>query len=221
MPVHILEKVGARRFQCPIVLEGGSIHVDGEGCGACHSPPPALAGSARPLSKGPTRPQPPRCRADTGARCIGWVPQHLLGQAGGRCGCRPPLVPCVRTVTAWPRACGRTLLTTEECLLNKNRNPDLTKEQIEGHIAGMLGIKKFIWLPRGLEADDDTNGHVDNFACFARPGVVLLAWTDDKSDPQVPCPALPCPGHQRALVVKAVQAMLLPERPTARAARDR
>ncbi len=128
---------------------------------------------------------------------------------------------CVRTVTAWPRACGRTLLTTEECLLNKNRNPDLTKEQIEGHIAGMLGIKKFIWLPRGLEADDDTNGHVDNFACFARPGVVLLAWTDDKSDPQVPCPALPCPGHQRALVVKAVQAMLLPERPTARAARDR
>ena len=49
----------------------------------------------------------------------------------------------------------------------------------------MLGIKKFIWLPRGLEADDDTNGHVDNFACFARPGVVLLAWTDNKDDPQV------------------------------------
>lgn len=55
-------------------------------------------------------------------------------------------------------------------------------------LASMLGIKKFIWLPRGLEADDDTNGHVDNFACFARPGVVLLAWTDNKDDPQV-CPA--------------------------------
>ena len=79
----------------------------------------------------------------------------------------------------------RTLLTTEECLLNANRNPNLTKEQIEGVLASMLGIKKFIWLPRGLEADDDTNGHVDNFACFARPGVVLLAWTDDKDDPQV------------------------------------
>ena len=45
----------------------------------------------------------------------------------------------------------RTLLTTEECLLNANRNPDLTKAQIEGVLARMLGIKKFIWLPRGLE----------------------------------------------------------------------
>ena len=57
-------------------------------------------------------------------------------------------------------------------------------------LASMLGIKKFIWLPRGLEADDDTNGHVDNFACFARPGVVLLAWTDNKDDPQVHPPHL-------------------------------
>lgn len=46
-------------------------------------------------------------------------------------------------------------------------------------------LQKAIWLPRGLYGDDDTNGHVDNFACFARPGVVLLAWTDDESDPQV------------------------------------
>lgn len=42
-----------------------------------------------------------------------------------------------------------------------------------------------LWLPKGLYADDDTNGHVDNFACFVRPGVVLLAWTDDIKDPQV------------------------------------
>lgn len=42
-----------------------------------------------------------------------------------------------------------------------------------------------LWLPKGLYADEDTNGHVDNIACFARPGVVLLSWTDDKSDPQV------------------------------------
>jgi agmatine deiminase len=37
---------------------------------------------------------------------------------------------------------------------------------------------------RGLYKDDDTNGHIDNFACFVRPGVVLLAWCDDPSDPQ-------------------------------------
>ena len=42
-----------------------------------------------------------------------------------------------------------------------------------------------IWLPKGLYGDDDTNGHIDNFACFAAPGHVLLAWTDDASDPQV------------------------------------
>lgn len=45
--------------------------------------------------------------------------------------------------------------------------------------------QKVIWLPRGLVGDDDTNGHVDNFACFAAPGVVLLAWTDDEADPEV------------------------------------
>lgn len=48
-----------------------------------------------------------------------------------------------------------------------------------------------LWLPKGLYADDDTNGHVDNMACFARPGVILLSWTDDKSDPQV-CQNCPC-----------------------------
>jgi len=43
-----------------------------------------------------------------------------------------------------------------------------------------------LWLPKGLYKDDDTNGHVDNFACFARPAEVLLAWTDNTQDPQVP-----------------------------------
>ena len=42
-----------------------------------------------------------------------------------------------------------------------------------------------LWMPKGLYGDDDTNGHVDNMACFARPGVILLSWTDDTSDPQV------------------------------------
>ncbi|CAN0921897.1 Agmatine deiminase [Linum grandiflorum] len=76
-----------------------------------------------------------------------------------------------------------TCLTTEECLLNKNRNPHLTKEQIEDELKKYLGVRKIIWLPRGLYGDDDTNGHIDNMCCFARPGVVLLSWTDDENDP--------------------------------------
>ncbi len=83
----------------------------------------------------------------------------------------------------------RTLVTTAECLLHENRNPHLTKEQIEGELHRYLAIEKVIWLPKGVYADFYTNGHVDNFCCFVRPGAVLLAWTDDKSDPQVRSPA--------------------------------
>ncbi|KAG6745868.1 hypothetical protein POTOM_050378 [Populus tomentosa] len=79
---------------------------------------------------------------------------------------------------------GWTCLTTEECLLNKNRNPNLTKEQIEDQLKAYLGVQKVIWLPYGLYGDDDTNGHIDNMCCFVRPGVVLLSWTDDEKDPQ-------------------------------------
>lgn len=78
----------------------------------------------------------------------------------------------------------RTLLTTEECLCNPNRNPGMTKAQIEAELRSTLGVSEIIWLPRGLAADTDTNGHVDNIACFARPGVVLLSWTDDEGDEQ-------------------------------------
>lgn len=77
-----------------------------------------------------------------------------------------------------------TCLTTEECLLNKNRNPHLTKAEIEDELKAYLGVKKVIWLPHGLFGDDDTNGHIDNMCCFVKPGVVLLSWTDDVSDPQ-------------------------------------
>ncbi|KAK9903367.1 hypothetical protein WJX75_003891 [Coccomyxa subellipsoidea] len=77
-----------------------------------------------------------------------------------------------------------TLVTTAECLLHENRNPNLTKEQIEAQLQKYLAIEKVIWLPKGVYADFYTNGHVDNFCCFVRPGAVLLAWTDDNSDPQ-------------------------------------
>ncbi|MBS1880505.1 MAG: agmatine deiminase [Actinobacteria bacterium] len=104
---RVLELEGAARYQAPLVLEGGSIHVDGEG----------------------------------------------------------------------------TVLSTEECLLNPNRNPELSREQIERLVLDYLGAEKMLWLGRGVFADE-TDGHVDNLACFARPGVVLLTWTEDRSDPQ-------------------------------------
>jgi agmatine deiminase len=72
-----------------------------------------------------------------------------------------------------------TLLTTEECLLHTNRNPHLQKGEIEQVLKRSLGVQRVLWLPTGVDADDDTNGHVDNFCCFAEPGHVLLAWTDD------------------------------------------
>jgi agmatine deiminase len=103
----VLEIEGADRYRAPIVLEGGSIHVDGEG----------------------------------------------------------------------------TVMATEECLLNPNRNPELTRVQIERVLLEYLSGEKMIWLGRGVY-NDETDGHVDNLACFVRPGVVLLTWSEDQSDPQ-------------------------------------
>jgi agmatine deiminase len=76
-----------------------------------------------------------------------------------------------------------TLLTTEQCLLNRNRNPELTRAQIEATLLEYLGAEKVIWLGEGV-AGDETDGHIDNLACFVSPGVVLLTWTEDESDPQ-------------------------------------
>jgi agmatine deiminase len=76
-----------------------------------------------------------------------------------------------------------TLYTTEECLLSPGRNPELSRAEIEATLAEYLSIEKVIWLKNGIY-NDETNGHVDNICCVVRPGVVLLAWTDDESDPQ-------------------------------------
>lgn len=75
-----------------------------------------------------------------------------------------------------------TLLTTEECLLNENRNPELTRQQIEENLALYLGVSRIIWLDKGLE-DDETDGHVDMIACFAGAGRVMLHMPEDKDDP--------------------------------------
>lgn len=75
-----------------------------------------------------------------------------------------------------------TLLTTRECLLNKNRNPRLSQKQIGEELMACLGVTKIIWLGRGLFGDE-TDGHVDNIACFAKPGTVLLQACRDPEDP--------------------------------------
>jgi agmatine deiminase len=76
-----------------------------------------------------------------------------------------------------------TALLTEECALDPNRNPGLTRAQLEAALRDYLGVSHFIWLGKGL-FNDETRGHIDNLACFAGPGKVCLAWTDDRSDPQ-------------------------------------
>ncbi len=101
----MLEHLGLRRFGAPLVMEGGSFHVDGEG----------------------------------------------------------------------------TLLTTEQCLLNPNRNPNLGKAEIEELLKEHLGISAVIWLGEGYQ-DDETDGHIDEIALFVKPGVVMAITTDDPGD---------------------------------------
>jgi len=102
----MLEVERASRYRAPIVLEGGAIHVDGEG----------------------------------------------------------------------------TLLTTEACLLDQNRNPGATRESMAAVLEAYLGVRQVIWLGQGVP-EDETGGHIDNLACFVKPGVVLLSWCDDPADP--------------------------------------
>ncbi len=105
--IKVAELEQVARYRAPLVLEGGSIHVDGEG----------------------------------------------------------------------------TCLTTAECLLSPGRNPELTQAQIETYLQEYLNVEKVLWIPRGVY-NDETDGHVDNLACFLRSGVVALTWTDDRADPQ-------------------------------------
>ena len=75
-----------------------------------------------------------------------------------------------------------TVLTTEQCLLNKNRNSGLNKEEIEKYLRDYLGATHFIWLKEGIEGDD-TDGHIDDIARFVNPTTVLCAYQPDKNDP--------------------------------------
>jgi agmatine deiminase len=81
-----------------------------------------------------------------------------------------------------------TLLTTEECLLNVNRNPGFAREEIEAALGRNLGVERVVWLGRGMVEDKDTDGHVDLIASFVEPGRALLLATDESN-----------PNHERGV----------------------
>jgi len=74
-----------------------------------------------------------------------------------------------------------TLLTTESCLLNPNRNPHLNQQQIEQHLREYLGVTNILWLGDGI-AGDDTDGHVDDLARFVNPTTVVTVVEQDPQD---------------------------------------
>ena len=76
-----------------------------------------------------------------------------------------------------------TLITTEQCLLNKNRNPGLTREEIEAELKRCLGVEKIIWLRHGHVEDTHTDGHVDAVCTYVRPGVVVAQTCEDPGNP--------------------------------------
>ncbi|MBS0471695.1 MAG: agmatine deiminase family protein [Proteobacteria bacterium] len=75
-----------------------------------------------------------------------------------------------------------TLITTEQCLLNPNRNPHLSQQQIEERLALFTGARRILWLGEGF-SDDETDGHIDNIACFAAPGRILVGVPSARSHP--------------------------------------
>lgn len=74
-----------------------------------------------------------------------------------------------------------TLLTTEQCLLNKNRNPQLSREQIEKYLRNYLGAANILWLKEGI-VGDDTDGHIDDIARFTDPHTVVCAVEQNQKD---------------------------------------
>jgi agmatine deiminase len=76
-----------------------------------------------------------------------------------------------------------TLITTEQCLLHPNRNPGLTRAEIEAELKARLGVTKVIWLPYGGLLDTETDGHVDGVCAFVAPGKVVVQLPDDPEHP--------------------------------------
>lgn len=106
IPRRVAEALGLRRFEIPMVLEGGSIEIDGRG----------------------------------------------------------------------------QLLTTEACLLNKNRNPRLSREQVEEQLRRNLGVERILWLHDGI-VGDDTDGHIDDLSRFYRSDGIVTVVEENEADP--------------------------------------
>ncbi|HEX3977300.1 MAG TPA: agmatine deiminase family protein [Solirubrobacteraceae bacterium] len=103
-----------------------------------------------------------------------------------------------------------TLLTTEQCLLNPNRNPSLSRAEIEATLRDRLGVHTILWLGMGLLEDRDTDGHVDLIAAFTRPGEVLLqAVPEDNPN------FAHCQKNHSVLVSAGVQVVDVPHLPYA------
>jgi agmatine deiminase len=106
-----------------------------------------------------------------------------------------------------------TLLTTEQCLLNPNRNPSLSRDQIEAELRRLLGVERIVWLALGLVEDRDTDGHVDLIAAFTAPDAVLLQ-TVDGANPNFDN----CQENRRRLTAAGIQVTELPFLPYAEVA---
>jgi agmatine deiminase len=106
-----------------------------------------------------------------------------------------------------------TLLTTEQCLLHPNRNPDFSRAEIEEQLELWLGVRQIVWLGCGLIEDRDTDGHVDLIAAFAAPGRVLLQ-TVEPSNPNYER----CAENRDRLTAAGVEVLELPLLPYAEVA---
>jgi agmatine deiminase len=73
------------------------------------------------------------------------------------------------------------MLTTEQCLLNPNRNPDLLRDEIEQYLKDYLGVRKVLWLGEGI-VGDDTDGHIDDIARFVSTNTIVCAIEEDPDD---------------------------------------
>jgi agmatine deiminase len=75
-----------------------------------------------------------------------------------------------------------TIMTTESCLLNPNRNKQLARAEVERYLRDYLAAKKILWLTGGEIAGDDTDGHIDQIARFVNPKTVVVSLCEDKAD---------------------------------------
>jgi agmatine deiminase len=119
-----------------------------------------------------------------GTKYAPWDQDDLIaGRWAERAGHRSKRIPMVLEGGSLTVDGEGTLVTTVQCLMHPNRNPTMTKLDIEERLGDELGISTVVWLPYGLADDNDTDGHVDNVAAFARPGMLVVQGCDDPDEP--------------------------------------